>query len=105
MKFTLRLLHVNFFDIYYSVDFILTERLLIQEIPTSSAVVAFYAYMSKDLPADVATPHHVLVFDVVRTNIGNAYHSSTGVFIVPETNVYVFMWSFLNLEVHITLPS
>eukprot|EP00105_Crassostrea_gigas_P014555 XP_011431247.1 PREDICTED: uncharacterized protein LOC105330966 [Crassostrea gigas] len=72
------------------------ERLLIQEIPTSSAVVAFYAYMSKSLISNVATPHHVLIFDVVRTNIGNAYHSSTGVFIVPETGVYVFIWSFLN---------
>lgn len=89
-------LHANFFSIFYYIDFILTERLLIQEIPTSSAVVAFYAYMSKSLPSNVATPHHVLIFDVVRTNIGNAYHSSTGVFIVPETGVYVFIWSFLN---------
>eukprot|EP00105_Crassostrea_gigas_P014556 XP_011431248.1 PREDICTED: heavy metal-binding protein HIP [Crassostrea gigas] len=72
------------------------ERLLIQEIPTSSAVVAFYAYLSKSLPANEATPHHVLIFDMVRTNIGNAYHSSTGVFIVPETGVYVFIWSFMN---------
>lgn len=36
------------------------------------------------------------LFDVVRTNIGNAYHSSTGVFIVPETGVYVFIWNFMN---------
>eukprot|EP00105_Crassostrea_gigas_P014557 XP_011431249.1 PREDICTED: heavy metal-binding protein HIP [Crassostrea gigas] len=72
------------------------ERLLIQEIPISSAVVAFYAYMSKSLSADVATPHHVLIFDVVRTNVGNGYHSPTGVFIVPETGVYVFIWSFMN---------
>lgn len=96
MTFTLRFLHSNFFHIYYFVVFILTERLLIQEIPTSSAVVAFYAYTSKDLPANVATPHHVLIFDAVRTNIGNAYHSSTGVFIAPETGVYVFIWSFFN---------
>ncbi|XP_062610248.1 complement C1q-like protein 4 [Saccostrea cucullata] len=60
------------------------------------AVVAFYAYMSANLPSDVAAPHHVLIFDHVRTNIGNGYHSSTGVFIVPETGVYVFIWSFRN---------
>lgn len=72
------------------------ERLLIQDIPTSSAVIAFYAYMSKSLAANEVTPHHVLIFDVVRTNIGNGYHPSTGVFIVPETGVYVFIWSFMN---------
>lgn len=89
-------LHANFFNIYYYVDFISTERLVIQEIPTPSAVVAFYAYMSKSLPANVATMHHVLIFVVVRTNIGNAYHSSSGVFMVPETGVYVFIWNFMN---------
>lgn len=67
-------------------------------------MVTFYAYMSKSLPANVATPHHVLKIDVVRTNIGNAYHSSTGVFMVPETGVYVFIWSFMNgnLAIHST---
>lgn len=37
---------------------------------------------------------HVLVFDVVKTNIGNAYHPNTGVFIVPESGVYVLTWTF-----------
>ncbi|XP_062612271.1 complement C1q tumor necrosis factor-related protein 3-like [Saccostrea cucullata] len=37
--------------------------------------------------------HHPLVFDVVRTNIGNAFHQSTGAFIVPQTGLYVFTWS------------
>lgn len=87
------------------VDSVLTERLLIQEIPTSGAVVAFYAYISESLPADVASPHHVLIFDVVRTDIGNGYHPSTGVFIVPDTGVYVFIWSFMNGNLAITLPS
>lgn len=74
----------------------MTERMLVQEIPTSSAVVAFYAYMSKSQRPVVVIPHHVHVFDVVRTNVDNAYHSSTGVFTVPQSGVYVFIWSFLN---------
>lgn len=74
----------------------MTEKLLIQEIPTSSAAVAFYAYMSKSQRPVVVIQHHVYVFDVVRTNVGNAYHSSTGVFTVPESGEYVLIWSFLN---------
>lgn len=70
--------------------------MLIREAPTPVEVVAFYAYMSHTLPGYIATPHHVLKFDVVRTNIGNGYHPSTGIFSVPETGVYVFTWSFLN---------
>ncbi|XP_062612270.1 complement C1q-like protein 2 [Saccostrea cucullata] len=37
--------------------------------------------------------HHPLVFDVVKTNVGNAFHQSTGAFIVPQTGLYVFTWS------------
>ncbi|XP_062619916.1 complement C1q-like protein 3 [Saccostrea cucullata] len=53
--------------------------------------VAFYAYMSKHTPT--ITVQYPLTFDVVKTNIGNGYHSSTGVFIVPETGIYVFTWT------------
>ncbi|XP_062610246.1 complement C1q-like protein 4 [Saccostrea cucullata] len=59
-------------------------------------MVAFYAYMSANLPANVATPHHVLIFDHVRTKIGNGYHPSIGVFIAPEAGVYIFIWTFRN---------
>lgn len=76
--------------------------MLTQEIPTSSAVVVFYAYMSTNQRPVVVIPHHVYVFDVVRTNVGNAYHSSTGVFTVPESGVYVFIWTFLNSEFYST---
>ncbi|XP_062615515.1 multimerin-2-like [Saccostrea cucullata] len=72
------------------------DRLLSPDVIAPGPVVAFYAYMSANLPANVATPHHVLIFDHVRTNIGNGYHPSTGVFIAPETGVYVFMWNFMN---------
>lgn len=52
--------------------------------------------MSKSLPANVIVSfQHVVVFDVVPTNIGNAYQSFTGRFFVPETGVYVFIWGFM----------
>ncbi|XP_062578820.1 complement C1q-like protein 4 [Saccostrea cucullata] len=53
--------------------------------------VAFYAYMSSDMTN--IGGHHPLVFDVVKTNTGNAYHQSTGTFTVPQTGLYVFTWS------------
>ncbi|KAK3092300.1 hypothetical protein FSP39_000981 [Pinctada imbricata] len=37
--------------------------------------------------------HHQLVFDAIKTNVGGGYHPS-GVFIVPESGIYVFTWSF-----------
>lgn len=39
------------------------------------------------------TIQHPLVFDVVKTNDGNGYHATTGVFSAPETGVYVFTWT------------
>lgn len=39
------------------------------------------------------TIQHPLVFGVVKTNNGNGYHATTGVFIAPETGVYVFTWT------------
>ncbi|XP_062571701.1 caprin-2-like [Saccostrea cucullata] len=53
--------------------------------------IAFYAYMSKHTPT--ITIQYPLTFDVVKTNFGNGYHSTTGVFMVPESGVYVFTWT------------
>jgi hypothetical protein len=52
--------------------------------------------MSASLPQKMAVGHHVLVFDVVSINLGNGYHPTTGVYMVPDTGVYVFTWSFRN---------
>ncbi|XP_062576101.1 uncharacterized protein LOC134237989 [Saccostrea cucullata] len=67
------------------------KRLLIPPT-TSHSSIAFYAYMSAMIPSP--NTHQVLVFDDVKTNFGNAYHPSTGLFIVPESGVYVFTWTF-----------
>lgn len=53
--------------------------------------VAFFAYLSTDTPASVA--HHILTFDTVITNVGNAYHSHQGTFFAPRTGINVFTWT------------
>ena len=55
--------------------------------------MAFYAQRSSDIPANLVTANLVIVFDNVKTNAGNGYHPSTGVFIVPESGMYVFSWT------------
>lgn len=71
-----------------------SERLLsvttLQPV-TTSTIIAFYAYMAKSTPS--ITIQHTLMFDVVKTNNGNGYHSTIGVFIAPETGTYVFTWT------------
>ncbi|XP_078338849.1 caprin-2-like [Crassostrea virginica] len=72
------------------------KRLLIQPSQITPTTVAFYAQKSSSIPASEATGNRVLVFDIVKTNLGNGYHPSTGVFMVPESGIYVFSWSFRN---------
>lgn len=73
------------------------ERLLLPIATTTpypspaAKIVAFYAYMSATIPS--ITGQSTLVFDVSKTDDGNGYHPSTGVFIAPETGVYVFTWT------------
>ncbi|XP_052710562.1 uncharacterized protein LOC128184951 isoform X2 [Crassostrea angulata] len=80
------------------------KRLLLPNPQTTHVpktnVVAFYAYMSQDFPNPGAS--HTLVFDTVVTNVGNGYHGTTGIFLAPETGVYVFSWSMrlFNGEYH-----
>ncbi|XP_062613158.1 uncharacterized protein LOC134274928 [Saccostrea cucullata] len=59
--------------------------------PPTTQTVAFYAYMSS--PVSNIGSHHVLVFDVVKTNVGNGFHQNAGVFIAPKSGVYVFYWN------------
>lgn len=54
-------------------------------------MVAFYAYLSSDTPASVA--HHIITFDTVITNVGNAYHPHSGTFIALRSGLYVFTWT------------
>ena len=67
------------------------ERLLLQPTTVPSGSVAFFAYFSTH--NDASSTHHILAFDKVITNIGNAYHSHTGTFIAPRSGIYVFIWT------------
>ncbi|CAC5387867.1 C1QL [Mytilus coruscus] len=61
-------------------------------VPASEPqIVAFSAYMSTS--EHNPSSHHQLVFDVVQTNIGNAYNKYTGAFVAPVSGVYVFAWT------------
>lgn len=58
--------------------------------PVEEGIVAFYAQMSKD--ESNPSVHHTLIFDKVRTNVGNGYNGVTGIFIEPREGIYVFNW-------------
>lgn len=65
--------------------------LTIQPTTVPVDMVAFYAYLSSDIPASIA--HHIIAFNTVITNVGNAYHPHSGTFIAPRSWVYVFTWT------------
>ena len=67
------------------------ERLLVHPTTVPLETVAFYAYFSSSTPA--STDHHILTFDTVVTNVGNAYHPHMGTFIAPRSGLYVFTWT------------
>ena len=53
--------------------------------------VAFLAYFSSDTLASI--DNHILAFNTVVTNVGNAYHPHSGTFIAPRSGLYVFTWT------------
>ncbi|KAK3084294.1 hypothetical protein FSP39_011172 [Pinctada imbricata] len=64
--------------------------------------VAFYAYMSSNEHAP--SLHHTLIFDVPRTNIGNAYSKYSGLFTAPSNGVYHFSWTIYS-GCHSNIPT
>ncbi|CAG2225110.1 C1QL [Mytilus edulis] len=76
------------------VNFDKNKRLLLDGIkpsPTYVQTTAFYAYMSGALTTQ--DPDRVLIFNVVKTNINNAYSPHNGIFTVPFDGVYGFTFS------------
>ena len=71
---------------------------LVTDPPTASVdPVAFYAYMSK--PEPNPSNHFTLIFDVVRTNLGNGYNKHSGTFVAPSAGAYVITWT-INTSPH-----
>ncbi|XP_062569627.1 uncharacterized protein LOC134231659 [Saccostrea cucullata] len=58
--------------------------------PCEEGVIAFYAQMSSSEVSP--STHHTLIFDKVRTNVGNGYNGITGVFTAPKEGIYAFIW-------------
>ena len=59
--------------------------------------MAFCAYMAA--PEHSPSLHHILLFDTVKTNLGSAYNSNSGMFTAPVDGVYTFTWTIFS-EVH-----
>ena len=55
--------------------------------------VGFYALLS----ATEAHPgtHHTIIFDDVKTNIGNGYNKYTGAFSAPQSGLYFISWTIV----------
>lgn len=85
------------------------ERLLLEN---SKIIRAMYENITQGLsniPAFQATvshdftpPHHsVIKFDSVKTNIGGSYSSSTGIFTVPRSGLYMFSATIRSYGTHL----
>ncbi|XP_033762119.1 heavy metal-binding protein HIP-like isoform X2 [Pecten maximus] len=70
------------------------NRKRVAEVPNTG--IAFYAQLSAD-QSHFGT-HQTVIFDRVRTNIGNAYNHDDGVFTAPCPGVYVFFWTTANRD-------
>lgn len=42
--------------------------------------------------------HHTIVFDQAITNIGNAYHPNSGIFLAPVKGAYVFTLTMMSVN-------
>jgi hypothetical protein len=61
------------------------------------SAVAFYAYLSTRSATNLP-PHHLMAYDVIKINRGNAYNGGDGIFIAPVTGVYAFHFSVCVIE-------
>ncbi|XP_062603240.1 complement C1q-like protein 4 [Saccostrea cucullata] len=58
---------------------------------TGNNPVAFYAYMSKS--EQNPSNHHMIIFDVIKSNFGGGYNGHSGTFTAPVAGIYVFTWT------------
>ncbi|XP_034318364.1 complement C1q-like protein 4 [Magallana gigas] len=60
--------------------------------------IAFFSYMSKNIPINTISKHKTLVYDRVETNAGKGYDARSGQFTAPESGLYVFHTSTTALD-------
>ena len=66
--------------------------LIVPPSPVDAEPVAFYSYIALDTTHKLQM-HQTLIYDTVKLNKGNGYHSDDGIFIVPRTGIYAFAWT------------
>ncbi|XP_033750456.1 uncharacterized protein LOC117334764 [Pecten maximus] len=62
-----------------------------QRVVPPESGVAFHAILNKEVVNP--TQGHIIQFQDIKTNIGNNYHPTTGVFTCSRPGIYVFSWS------------
>ncbi|XP_045163975.2 uncharacterized protein LOC123528304 [Mercenaria mercenaria] len=55
--------------------------------------IAFHVYLTGN---SCFNDQQVLLFDGEEVDIGSAYNEHDGIYVVPETGIYVFSWSYLS---------
>ncbi|XP_038059146.1 collagen alpha-1(X) chain-like [Patiria miniata] len=66
-----------------------------QVTSTASSAIAFSAYRTSSVSS---TGSDTIIFDNIQTNLGDGYHSQSGVFICSIPGAYFFTTSFLSLN-------
>ena len=71
----------------------MTERIIPPTNPPTNhdGPIAFYACMFASM--NNVGGHHILLFDIIKSNLGQGLHPTMGVFTAPKSGVYVFTWT------------
>ncbi|KAG5261174.1 hypothetical protein AALO_G00300890 [Alosa alosa] len=69
------------------------HSILLEELGRAKPKVAFAAALGDGGHVGPGSTEHTLPFKKILTNVGSAYHPSTGVFIVPVRGVYYISFS------------
>ncbi|XP_071149088.1 uncharacterized protein [Mytilus edulis] len=64
---------------------------LTKRLGLNDNTVAFYAYLSHG--ESQPGKHQILIFDIVKTNVGLSFNKHSGMFTAPVNGVYAFVWT------------
>ncbi|XP_060562506.1 uncharacterized protein LOC132722095 [Ruditapes philippinarum] len=69
------------------------SRLKDEEELLQSERIAFHVYLSS---SKCFNDHQIIEYDTEVLDTGNGYNEHDGIYIVPESGIYVFTWTFTN---------